>query len=137
MNELQISSGLIFNNKNELLIAKRNHGKFQGFYEIPGGKVIEGESLKETCKRELKEELNLEVEVRDEIGQASYIQSELDRKVVKTCFLCKTDDSLTDLKSICHDEVLFVSLDDLLNYNLAKLDFELAYQVVEFFRSYH
>ena len=49
----------------KILIAKRETGDelFAGLWEFPGGKVEEGETPKECMARELKEELDIEVEV--------------------------------------------------------------------------
>ena len=49
----------------KILIAKRETGDelFAGLWEFPGGKVEEGETPEECMARELKEELDIEVEV--------------------------------------------------------------------------
>lgn len=49
----------------KILIAKRKTGDklFAGLWEFPGGKVEEGETPEECMARELKEELEIEVEV--------------------------------------------------------------------------
>lgn len=62
---IQLSSGVIINEKNELLVLfKRNHKH----YEFPEGKVEEGESLKEAAKRECREELSVKISVIKYIG---------------------------------------------------------------------
>ena len=49
----------------KILIAKRKIGDelFAGLWEFPGGKVEKGETPKECMARELREELDIEVEV--------------------------------------------------------------------------
>ena len=49
----------------KILIAKRKTGDelFAGLWEFPGGKVEEGETPEKCMARELKEELDIEVEV--------------------------------------------------------------------------
>ena len=50
----------------KVLIARRpEDGMLGGLWEFPGGKVEDGETLQECVKRELKEELDIEVLVGD------------------------------------------------------------------------
>ncbi|EGY79930.1 (deoxy)nucleoside triphosphate pyrophosphohydrolase [Peptoniphilus indolicus] len=49
--------------ENKFFIAKRGYGEFKGFWEFPGGKVEALESDEEALKREIREELEIEVEV--------------------------------------------------------------------------
>lgn len=61
----QVAAGIIRREDGQLLIAQRlNDGLLGGLWEFPGGKQEDGESLPETLKRELREELAIEVEVR-------------------------------------------------------------------------
>ena len=58
MNTIKAVVGVLRNNKEQLLIAKRQDHQFMGgFWELPGGKVECGESEKQTIIRELSEEL--------------------------------------------------------------------------------
>jgi mutator protein MutT len=50
------------------LVTRRQRGvHLEGYWEFPGGKCEPGESLAECLRRELKEELGVDAEVRDEI----------------------------------------------------------------------
>ena len=55
-----IASGPVIIEDEKLLVIK---DKKDDFYKIPGGRVEFGESLEETCVREVKEELNAEIEI--------------------------------------------------------------------------
>lgn len=47
----------------KFLISQRPEGKlYAGFWEFPGGKVHPGEAPEAACARELKEELNINIE---------------------------------------------------------------------------
>ncbi len=57
-------SGIVFNQKNQILLIRRNQPPAMGFWSIPGGKLEAGESLAEACQREIKEETGLITEVK-------------------------------------------------------------------------
>jgi A/G-specific adenine glycosylase len=59
-----VVAGIIRNEQKQILIAQRPlEGMLGGLWEFPGGKQENGETLPETLKRELKEELDIEVKV--------------------------------------------------------------------------
>lgn len=68
MNEkkhIQVAAALLFDN-GRIFAAKRGASPYPYVahkYEFPGGKIENGESGEEAVKRELKEELNMNVEV--------------------------------------------------------------------------
>ena len=59
---LHIVVAVIYNKNNQILIAQREKGKHQaGKWEFPGGKVEQGESAKQALRRELDEELGIQI----------------------------------------------------------------------------
>ena len=65
MKSIQVVAAIIqFNNK--ILCVQRGENKLKYIskkYEFPGGKIESGETKEETIKREILEELNMEIEV--------------------------------------------------------------------------
>lgn len=61
---LEVGAALIFNNGKFLITQRRDDDSFGGHWELPGGKKEPNETLEECVKRELKEELDIEVEIR-------------------------------------------------------------------------
>ena len=65
--------GLIWNKKNKLLISKRkNNGLLGGMWELPGGKKEKNETNINCLKREIREELNIEISIEKKIGNIKH-----------------------------------------------------------------
>lgn len=64
MKTIIVTAGVILE-QGRVLVTQRKEDSSNGFlWEFPGGKVEEGEEPREALRRELKEELDIEVEVR-------------------------------------------------------------------------
>lgn len=72
---------VIFNDRGEILLIK---GPRRG-WEMPGGQVEEGESLKEAAIREAKEESGIDIEINKYCG----VFQNVDRSICTTLFLGK------------------------------------------------
>jgi len=63
-----IGVGVVLNDLGEVLIDQRlNEGLLGGLWEFPGGKQEPDEAIKDTIRRELREELAIEVSVNDKL----------------------------------------------------------------------
>ncbi|WP_055109296.1 (deoxy)nucleoside triphosphate pyrophosphohydrolase [Paenibacillus ihumii] len=75
---IQVAAAIIENELGQLLIARRKKGKSQaGLWEFPGGKIEEGESGEDCLRRELKEEMNIEIEPYAYVGVNDHWYGEL------------------------------------------------------------
>lgn len=55
----------IIHKDNKILATKRGYGEFINQWEFPGGKIEENETKEEALIREIKEELNIEIEIQN------------------------------------------------------------------------
>jgi A/G-specific adenine glycosylase len=64
--EFEIAVGVVWNERDQLLIQKRpEDGLLGGLWEFPGGKCLEGEAPAQACSREIREELGIAVSVHE------------------------------------------------------------------------
>ena len=83
-----VAVGLVFDDAGRLLIQRRpDDGLLGGLWEFPGGKQEEGEPLEETCCRELREELGIEVEVERLFYRLDHAYSHF--KITLHAFTCR------------------------------------------------
>ena len=68
----KVVAGLIKKGDKFLLVRRPLNKKRGGLWEFPGGKVEKGETLEEAIKRELKEELDIEVRVKGVLSEVKY-----------------------------------------------------------------
>ena len=119
----------LIENDGKFLIAKRSTGdkNVLGKWEFPGGKVKENESELKAIEREIKEEFEIDVKAKEFVTNNifKYPEKEVDLKLYKCNYINGT------IKLHDHLEYKWVSKDDLLNYDLASADINLAMFVKE------
>lgn len=71
---------------NHIMIAQRLKGEFAGQWEFPGGKLEPGESASEALKRELMEEMELDIQVDKYLMTAEYDYPSFHLSM--ECFIC-------------------------------------------------
>lgn len=103
-----------------LLIAQRKHGKSLEYkWEFPGGKLEEGETLEECLRREMMEEMQLEVFVREPFVTSSY-DYDFGTIVLHSFWAtCKSKDIPVVLE---HEQYKWVKPSDLTQYDFAPAD---------------
>ena len=65
-----VSKVIIENNQGMILMAKASRGFFNGCWTLPGGFVDYGEHPRLAAIREAKEELNIDIEIADPLGES-------------------------------------------------------------------
>ena len=72
--------------ENKVFATQRGYGDFKGGWEFPGGKIDAGETPEEALVREIKEELDTEVEVIELLDTVEYDYPNFHLSM--GCFVC-------------------------------------------------
>jgi A/G-specific adenine glycosylase len=103
----------------KVLIARRPEGKLLGgLWEFPGGRQEPGETLEECLMREMREELDIQVEVGPSLGTYAHAYTHFRIQVhAFACTLPHGDPTLLE-----HEALAWVVPSDLANYPMGKID---------------
>ena len=71
MNTVKVAAAVIFHG-DKIFATQRGYGEFKDGWEVPGGKLEEGETSEQALVREIREELDTEIEVGDLIETVEY-----------------------------------------------------------------
>jgi len=94
-NIIHVCAAVICLNENYLLTSRPKGKHLEGYWEFPGGKLHKNETVGECVKRELKEELGVEVIPLDLIYSIEHIYPE---KAVYLEFVRTLPENLSDFK---------------------------------------
>jgi A/G-specific adenine glycosylase len=82
-----ISVGVVYKNGHMLITRRKLEGLLGGLWEFPGGKIGKGESPESACVREIREEVNLKVEIDSHITRVKHAYTHF--KVHLDVFACR------------------------------------------------
>lgn len=96
MKTIRVVAAIIEKN-DTILIAKRLKGEFAGLWEFPGGKYEENETGEQAIKREIEEEFDVEIDVKEFLCTIEHEYSSF--YLIMDCYIC----SLITDKMVLHD----------------------------------
>ena len=117
MKTIKVAAAIIKNN-GMILATQRGYGEVKGGCEFPGGKLEPGENSVEALKREIKEELDTEIEVGDLLETVEYDYPTFHLSM--DCFLCTLLSNTIVLKE--HEASKWLSFEDIDNLNWLPAD---------------
>ena len=85
MKTIKVAAAIIIHD-DQIFATQRGYGEFKDGWEFPGGKIEEGETPQEALAREIKEELDTEIEVKDFLETVEYDYPEFHLSM--DCFFC-------------------------------------------------
>lgn len=86
MKTIRVVAAIIFN-QGKVFATQRGYGEFKDGWEFPGGKIEPGETPEEAIKREIKEELDTEIEIVKFLDTVEYDYPKFHLSM--DCFMCK------------------------------------------------
>lgn len=109
----------IIKKDNQIMIAQRLKGEFAGQWEFPGGKIEPNETPQEALKREIEEEMELDISVDEYLITAEYDYSTF--HISMDCFMCSLNN--TEIHLHDHSAIKWIELDeDIKNINWVPAD---------------
>ena len=109
----------IIKKDNLYLIAQRNKNKYMGLtWEFPGGKVESNETFHEALSREIREELNININVYEKIAEEKYKDDEID--IILHYYLCSEKSGTTRLNE--HENIAWIEKKDFNQYDFVEGD---------------
>ena len=123
-----VSAAIIVENK-KILCVQRNKGKYDYIsykYEFPGGKLEIGENEEDALKREISEELNLEIDVAENFLVVTH--EYLDFDLTMHSYLCKANTEKLVLKE--HIDVKWLYKNELIELDWAAADLPIVSKLI-------
>lgn len=108
MKTIKVVAAIIVN-KDKIFATQRGYGDFKGGWEFPGGKSEEGETPQQALVREIREELDTEIEVGKLVESVEYDYPQFHLSM--DCFLCKIKSGKLVLKE--HEDAKWLRRDEL------------------------
>ena len=130
-------SGIVFNNQKQILLIQRNQPPAMGCWSIPGGKLEAGESLAEACQREIKEETELDVEVKNIVAVVERRIEGFHYVIIDYLALLRNEENSQPIAQSDVSEARWVGLGQLNDYDLVEGLAEIILRTYDVYNNNH
>ena len=127
MKTIRVVAAIIIKNE-KVFATQRGYGDFKGGWEFPGGKIDTGETPEEALIREIKEELDTEVEVIELLDTVEYDYPNFHLSM--DCFICSIKSGDLVLKE--HEAAQWLTKETLDSVNWLPADLGLIDKIREY-----
>lgn len=121
MKKIEVVAAIIHKG-NCYLATQRGYGYFEGMWEFPGGKIENGESREDALKREIKEELDVEVKIEKFLCTVDYDYPNF--HLTMHCYHCRVSDGV--IKLLEHLSAKWLTKDELKQVEWLPADVEVV-----------
>lgn len=111
----------------KIFATQRGYGEFKDGWEFPGGKIEEGETPEQALAREIKEELNTEIQVGKLIDTIEYDYPKFHLSM--DCFWCEIMQGGLELKE--HEAARWLSKEELYSVDWLPADVGVVEKIEE------
>ena len=125
---INVIAGLIFRNKKVLICQRHHNAAFALKWEFPGGKIENRESETDALRRELKEELA--IDLRESEFFSGYAYSYENGPTVSLRFH-RVKSFQGEPQNLVFEQISWVELDALVNFDFLEGDRRLIMQIIE------
>lgn len=120
----------IIKKQDKIFITRRSYGEFADMWEFPGGKIELGESREEALIREIKEELELDINNLEYLTTVEYDYPNF--QLTMHCFICEICGG--ELVLNAHNDAKWVSLEELSTQKWVPADVEVVEKILNDFK---
>ena len=129
MKTVRVVAAIIIEN-DKVFATQRGYGEFKDGWEFPGGKIEPGETPEEAIVREIKEELDTEVEVIELLDTVEYDYPNFHLSL--GCFICKIKSGDLVLKE--HEAAKWLTKDTLGSVEWLPADMGLVREIEKYLK---
>nr|WP_303211923.1 (deoxy)nucleoside triphosphate pyrophosphohydrolase [Methanobrevibacter smithii] len=119
MKEIKVVAAII-QKENKILATKRGYGEFINMWEFPGGKIESDETKEQALVREIKEELNIEINVDKFAIDIEYQYPNF--YLFMSCFMCSIKEGSIELLE--HNDGKWITKEELNTLNWLPADID-------------
>ena len=128
MKTIEVVAAIIKRNHKFLCTQRINDGSYMSLkWEFPGGKIEENESPKEALKREIKEELRLDIEVKEFFFTVKHTYPNM--RLIMHAFLCEMKQDTFTLEE--HNSYRWLSPSELMTLDWAEADIPIVHEILK------
>lgn len=117
----------IIKKEDKIFITKRSYGEFADMWEFPGGKIEVGETNEEALIREIKEELELDINNLEFLTTVEYDYPTF--HLTMHCYTCEICGGTLNLNA--HNDAKWVSIQELREEKWVPADIDVVGKLIE------